>query len=275
VVAHTLFFNNTMDSDQSMMGAGILTGQDPGFSAAPNPGVDGTWETVDDDFSGLLLQSGSPAIDRGVTQFTAVNGELIPASEITGYIGAAPDLGWREFGSPIVVTPTASPLPSPTFAVSPTVLSPTFTLTFTPVVPTPTVVTVTPLPTVTVVTPTSSLPTITLTAPAPSLPTVTITPTTAQLSLLSVTPNSAQANTTVNVTLSGTAFANGATVRFEGAQGTAPQVTGTQVVNANTIVITVTATVDPGAATQVWDVRVTNPNNTFVVLPDAFTVTVP
>jgi hypothetical protein len=94
------------------------------------------------------------------------------------------------------------------------------------------------------------------------------------LNLLSITPNSAQANTTVNLTLSGTAFANGATVSFEGGQGTAPKVTGTQVVNANTMVIVVNTVVDAGLSTQVWDVRVTNPNGTFAVLPDAFTVTV-
>jgi hypothetical protein len=271
VVAHTLFFNNTTDFDQSTMGAGIIAGQDPLFSAAPNPGPDGAWETVDDDFSGLLLQSSSPAIDKGVTQYTAVDGELIPSGAITGFIGAAPDLGWREFGSPIIITPTASPIPSPTLAISPTV--PTATFTFTPVSPSPTVVTVTPPPTITPVTPTPNLPTVTVTAP--SLPTITITPTTAQLSILSVTPNTAPANTTVNVTLSGTAFANGAIVSFEGGQGTAPQVTGTQVVNANTIVITVNAAVDAGATTQVWDIRATNPNNTFAVLSNAFTVTVP
>ena len=269
-VAYTLFFNNALDSDQSTMGTGNIAGQDPLFSAAPNPGSDGTWETVDDDFSGLLLQSSSPAIDKGITQYTAVSGELIPAGAITGYIGAAPDLGWREFGSPIVITPTASPIPSPTLAVSPTVPSPTTS--FTPISPTPTVVTVTPPPTITPVTPTPNLPTVTSTVP--SLPTITVTPTTPQLSLLSVTPNTAQANTTVNVTLSGTAFANGAIVSFEGGQGTAPQVTGTEVVNANTIVITVNAAVDAGATTQVWDLRVTNPNNTFVVLANAFTVTV-
>jgi hypothetical protein len=84
----------------------------------------------------------------------------------------------------------------------------------------------------------------------------------------------AQASTTVNVTLSGTGFANGATVTFEGGQGTAPQITGTQVVNANTIVISVNAVVDAGATTQVWDVRVTNPDNTFAVLPNAFTIAV-
>src|SRR5688572_10546284 len=193
VVAHTLFFNNSLDAEQSTMGPGIITGQDPRFTAAPNPGADGTWETVDDDFSGLLLQSNSPAIDKGVEQYTAVSGELIPASPITGYIGAAPDLGWREFGSPIVLTPTATPIPSPTLAISPTVPPSTATNTFTPVPPAATVVTVTPLPTNTQVTPTPNLPTFTLTTTVPSVPTNAITPTVAQLTILSLTPNTAQA----------------------------------------------------------------------------------
>jgi hypothetical protein len=271
VVAHTLFFGNTLDADQTTLGPGILTGQDPLFSAPPNPGPDGAWETVDDDFSGLLLQAASPAIDRGVTQYTAASGELIPARPITGFIGEAPDLGWREFGSPIMITPTASPVASPTFAISPTTL-PTLTSTWTPL-PTPTVVTLTPVPTVTPVTPSPGLPTITLT-PALSLPTITLTPAAAQLNIVGLTPNRAQANAILNVTITGTSFANGATVQFEGAQGTPPQVTGIEVVNANTIVIEVSAAVDPGAVTQVWDVRVTNPDNGFAVLPDAFTVTV-
>ena len=274
IVAYTLFFNNTQDSDQSSLGPGIITGQDPLFTAAPNPGADGAWETVDDDFSGLLLQSPSPAIDKGVPQYTAVSGERIPASPLTGFIGAAPDLGWREFGSPIVITPTASPLPSPTLAISPTAAIPTMTLTSTAILPTATVVTLTALPSATQAPPTVSLPTSTATVTVPSLPTMTITPTAAQLSIASLTPNTAQANSIVNVTVSGTAFANGATVTFEGAQGTAPQVTGTQVVNANTIVITVNTAVAAGSTTQAWAVRVTNPNNTSTVLPNAFTVTV-
>jgi hypothetical protein len=32
--------------------------------------------------------------------------------------------------------------------------------------------------------------------------------------------------------------------------------------------------VDAGLGTQAWDVRVTNPNGTFAVLHDAFTITV-
>src|SRR5690242_11022115 len=149
VVAYTLFFNNAVDADQTTLGAGIITGQDPQFAALPNPGPDGTWETVDDDFSGLLLQGTSPAIDKGVTQYAAANGELIPPTPLTGFIGAAPDLGWREFGSPIVITPTASPLPSPTSVTATTAP----TLTFTPITPTATVVTTTPLPTTTAIPP--------------------------------------------------------------------------------------------------------------------------
>jgi hypothetical protein len=267
VVAYTLFFNNSVDADQTTLGVGTITGQDPLFAAMPNPGPDGAWETVDDDFSGLLLQGTSPAIDKGVTQYAAASGELVPAQPLIGFIGAAPDLGWREFGSPIVITPTASPLPSPT-SVTPTVAP---TLTFTPITPTATAVTLTPLPTTTVAPPTATIPPATPTAT--SLATITLTPT-PELNLLSITPNSAAANSTVNLTLTGTAFANGATVSFEGSQGTAPQVTGTQVVNANTIVIAVNTSVQAGTSTQVWDVRVTNPNGAFVLLPHGFTVTV-
>lgn len=267
VIAFTLFFNNAMDADQSTLGPGIITGQDPLFVAAPNPGPDGAWETVDDDFSGLLLQGISPAIDRGVTQYVATSGEPVPSSPITGFIGAAPDLGWREFGSPIVITPTASPIPSPT-SVTPTVTS---TFTFTPVIPTATVVTLTPVPSLTPAPASPTVPPPTAILPSP---TTAITPT-PQPSILNITPNSAEANTTVNLTMTGSNFVNGAVVNFEGGQGTAPQATTTQVVNPTTMVITVNVPADGGFGTQVWDVRVTNPNNTSTVLTDGFTVTVP
>jgi isocitrate/isopropylmalate dehydrogenase len=102
---------------------------------------------------------------------------------------------------------------------------------------------------------------------------VTISPT-PQPAIVNITPNTAPANTTVNLTITGSNFANGAVVLFEGAQGPAPQVTTTQVVNPTTIVITVDTAVDTSFGTQAWDVRVTNPNNTAGVLEDAFTVTV-
>jgi hypothetical protein len=268
VVAYTLFFNNSIDADQTQLGTGIITGQDPRFVAAPNPGADGAWETVDDDFSGLLLQGSSPAIDRGVEQLIAASGEAVPPNPISGFIGAAPDLGWREFGSPIVITPTASPIPSPTFATA-TIPS---TFTFTPVSPTATVVTLTPVPSITPPPPSPTVVPPTSTSPAPATATITSIP---QPIIQNITPNTAPASTTVNVTITGSNFVNGAVVSFEGGQGTPPQVTTpAQVVNPTTIVITVNTAVDTSFGTQAWDVRVTNPNNSTAVLPDAFSVTV-
>ena len=78
----------------------------------------------------------------------------------------------------------------------------------------------------------------------------------------------------MNLTITGSGFVNGAVLNFEGGQGIAPQVMTTQVVNPATIVITVNTQVDQAFGTQQWDVRVTNPNNSFAVLTDAFTITV-
>ena len=79
----------------------------------------------------------------------------------------------------------------------------------------------------------------------------------------------------MNLTISGSSFVNGAVVIFEGGQGTPSQIVATQVVNSNTIVITVNVIGDTSLGTQVWDVRVTNPDSSTAVLPDAFTVMVP
>lgn len=109
IVAYTLFYNNSMDTDQSDLGMGNLFGQNPLFVAVPNAGPDNTWGTVDDDFSGLRLSPNSSAIDVGVTQFIANNGEAIPPDPIMNFLGSAPDFGWKEFDPSAPVTPTASP----------------------------------------------------------------------------------------------------------------------------------------------------------------------
>jgi hypothetical protein len=267
VVAYTLFHNNTTDAEESLVGVGNILGQDPLFQAAPNPGPDGLWETVDDDFSGLVLRPGSPAIDRGVTQFIAANGEPIPASPITGFTGTAPDLGWREFGSPAIITPTASFTPSPTLLTpgSPT-LSPTATITpLTPTVASPTPIT----PTATQASATP-LPTNTFAPTVPPPSTITASPT-PQLTIQQIVPNSAQANTSLNLTITGTGFLNGAVVTFEGGIGLASEVVTVQVVNSTTLVVTVNVMSSVPSA-QAWDVRVTNPNASTTLLLDAFTV---
>jgi hypothetical protein len=273
VVAYSLFYGNTVDADQTTLGAGLITGQDPLFAAAPNPGPDGIWETVDDDFSGLLLSPASPAIDKGITQYVATSGEPVPPNPITGFTGSAPDLGWREFGSPAFITPTATLAATITLAPTSTafVLSPFPSLTAVVVTATPGPATLTPVPSSTPVPPTPVPPSATLAASATPTAAVTVTATPG-LSILSIVPDSAQAGTTVNVTITGLGFANAATVRFEGGQGVAPEVTGLQVVNAQTIVMTVNVKADADFGEQSWDVRVTNPDDTTAVLTDAFTV---
>lgn len=276
VITYSLFYNNRVDAEESSLGEGILLGVDPLFEAVPNPGPDGTWETVDDDFSGLVLRSGSPAIDKGVVQYRAINGELVPPAPLTGFTGAAPDLGWREFGAPIFMTPT--PTLRATFTLAPTgtpvVFTSVPTQTSAPSSPTPlpaspTPVTVTPLSTMTL--PPASP---TATAPLPS-PEATATATTTGLSIESVSPVTAQANTAVTMTIIGTGFQQGATVSFEGGQGLPQQVLAVQVLDPETIIVTLNTQNDGSAGAQVWDVRVTNPDRSTVLLGDAFTVAPP
>ena len=265
IVAYTLFHNSRLDADQTTIGPGIITGQDPLFVAAPNPGPDGAWETVDDDFSGLVLQSASPAIDKGVIQFVASNGEPVPPNPITGFTGTAPDLGWREFGAPIFSTPTATPVtsstpaPTATFVTLTPAPSLTSTLTVSPTAAVATVTPVTPTNTVAVASPTVA-----------ASPTATITP--VQVTIQSVTPNTALANTTVVLTVTGSGFQAGASVSFEGGQGLPQEVVAVQVINPTTLMVTVNAKNDGALGQQVWDIRVTNPDNSTAILADAFTV---
>ena len=274
IVAYTLFHNSRLDADQTTIGPGIITGQDPLFVAAPNPGPDGAWETVDDDFSGLVLQSGSPAIDKGVIQFVASNGEPVPPNPITGFTGAAPDLGWREFGAPIFSTPTATPVtsstPAPTGTFLPT-LTPAPSLTST-IIPSATVPAATATPVTVTAAPTNTVIVVPPTVAAAS-PTATITVTVAApVAVQSVTPNTAVANTTVVLTVTGSGFQAGAGVSFEGAQGLPQEVVAVQVINPTTLMVTVNARNDGAIGQQVWDIRVTNPDNSSAILADAFTV---
>jgi len=268
VVAYSLFHNNLVDAEQSVLGTGVILGVDPLFVAAPNPGPDGTWSTVDDDFTGLLLRPDSPAIDKGVTQYVANNGEVVPPVPITGFTGTAPDLGWREVGAPIFLTPLPTSIFSPTPFPTMTTVIFTSTPTATAIVLSPT-----PLPPTFTFTPVASPPTATLTTiPPTTSPAVTLTPTRTPLTIQSINPIAAQANTTVIVTITGTGFQNGAVVTFEGGQGLPQEVTAVQVVNPTTITATVNVKNDGSLGTQVWDVRVTNPDFSTTVLLDAFTV---
>ena len=124
IVAETLFFNNGTDATESLLGTGNIFGQAPLFMALPSPGPDGQFGTLDDDFSGLILQSGSPVIDTGVTQFTSADGELVPATPITIYNGLAPDMGWKEYDLPNSTPVAVSDMYSTTEGVALSVTAP-------------------------------------------------------------------------------------------------------------------------------------------------------
>ena len=103
-------------------------------------------------------------------------------------------------------------------------------------------------------------------------PTTGNTATLAPIGIQEISPNIAEADTTVSLTISGSGFANGATVAFEGGQGLASEVVAVQVVDPNTIVATVNVKADTAFGTQLWDIRVTNPDGVYSVLVDGFTV---
>jgi hypothetical protein len=79
----------------------------------------------------------------------------------------------------------------------------------------------------------------------------------------------------VTLTITGSGFQPGANVTFEGGQGLPQVILGVQVVDAETIIVTLNAQNDGLNGPQVWDIRVTNPDGSGAVMPDAFTVAAP
>ncbi len=70
---------------------------DPMFVRLPNPGPDGTWGGVDDDYGDLRLQAGSPCIDTGDPAFVAQPGETDLEGHARVLCGRV-DMGAYEFG---------------------------------------------------------------------------------------------------------------------------------------------------------------------------------
>lgn len=75
------------------------------------------------------------------------------------------------------------------------------------------------------------------------------------------------------MTITGSGFQSGAVVTFEGGLGLPQEIINAQVINSTTIVLLMTPRNDGAFGPQIWDVRVTNPDNSTTVLADAFTVT--
>lgn len=95
-----------------------------------------------------------------------------------------------------------------------------------------------------------------------------------EFSVIDMTPDTVSTGSSINVTITGTGFVNGATVDLENGSGPSPAVTNVIVVDASTITATITAGSGGPRRNRFWDVRVTNPDNTTGVLIDGLTVTV-
>jgi uncharacterized repeat protein (TIGR01451 family) len=82
---------------------------DPFFVRNPDPGPDGEWDGIDDDYGDLHLQAGSPAIDSGTNTDC-------PATDLEGTprpIGEACDMGAYEFASLDLKLLLDNPTPKP------------------------------------------------------------------------------------------------------------------------------------------------------------------
>lgn len=103
VVAHTLLFDNAVDTEACVLGDGLLIA-DP---------------LLDDAFAPTVS---SPCVDAGVARFTWQE-ELVLSLSEERYSGVAPDLGAREAGTTIVGpgvnTPPVIHLSGPLFVVAP------------------------------------------------------------------------------------------------------------------------------------------------------------
>ena len=99
---------------------------------------------------------------------------------------------------------------------------------------------------------------------------VTVSNSSVPVVVTSIDPPTAQKGTTSPVTISGSGFAAGAEVTFEGGKGAPPTASATSIADSE---ITGTVTVKVNAKPNtVWDVRVTNPDSSSGVLADGFTV---
>lgn len=86
----------------------------------------------------------------------------------------------------------------------------------------------------------------------------------------SIDPSSANAGDALQVTVSGSGFADGATLTFSGGKGKAPSA---RVVSVDSGSIVADVTVPQQARSGAWDVVVTNPDGTTASLQDGFSVT--
>jgi hypothetical protein len=92
------------------------------------------------------------------------------------------------------------------------------------------------------------------------------------ISLSGIAPNSVQAGSSVEVTITGTGFVDGASVILENGSGPAPVVSSVTVESSTSIKATISTSSSGPRRNRIWDMRVSNPDGSSAVLSNAFTV---
>ena len=92
------------------------------------------------------------------------------------------------------------------------------------------------------------------------------------LTIAGITPDTASQNTTVEVTVNGSGFVDGATLTLSGGSGPTPTVSDIVVVEDATITARVRVKAGGPARVRLWDVVVTNPDGASATLVDGFAV---
>lgn len=93
-----------------------------------------------------------------------------------------------------------------------------------------------------------------------------------ELTVTRISPHIARAEATVSAIIMGSGFTHGATVTFENGYGPPPTALGVAANGSSTLLVKITTGRSTPAIATVWDVRVTNPDGSSAVLPEAFTV---
>ena len=94
----------------------------------------------------------------------------------------------------------------------------------------------------------------------------------AELAVSSISPNAMSAGSTISVTIGGSSFTAGASVTFVDGSGPTPSASNILVVDANTITADVSVSGGGRNGCRIWDVVVTNPDNSSGLLADGFGV---
>jgi xanthomonalisin len=115
--------------------------------------------------------------------------------------------------------------------------------------------------------------TVTLTVTDNDGATSQFTETVGVLTVSAITPSAVATGSSIDLTITGSGFAPGATLALENGSGPAPSLSNVVVVNGTTITATLETKSGGPPRNRLWDVRVSNPDGSSGRLVEGLTVT--